>query len=287
MAKHAATSFLQIHLPERWPDPAAAMALPVRWALQDGPRFDDGVSRLDDVPRADEVVAVLPVARVLFTSANLPRGPASKLARVVPFAIEECDRAVSGGRPRGRAGRNARGRRAAGRGARPAMARERGRGARVNWSFAQSKQSSKAPSSRTNLTFGLSSGPANGGFAALGSIEAIALDAADDARPPLALKLIADERRARGAGPREVRVLLAGGAEPPDAARWSESLHAPVTLCGRWLPEEIDARLAECPNLLPGVGANVWSGSEWRHAPEARAHPRRGNCRRTCFPYRR
>jgi general secretion pathway protein L len=262
MGKRAPTSFLQIHLPEGWSDPSDAVELPVRWSLQDGPHFDDGVSRLDDVPHADEVLAVLPVARVLFTSANLPRGPDSKLARVVPFAIEESIarspedvHAVVLDETRAN-------------GERLVAVLDRkwlanvvavleSNGLSPTKAIVESALVPHEPGVWTVVWTG------TGGFATLGSIEAIGLDAASDARPPLALKLMADERRARGAGPREVRVLVAGAAAPPDPARWSESLHAPVTLAGRWLPEEIDARLAPCPNLLPGASAKVWSGSEW------------------------
>jgi general secretion pathway protein L len=262
MAKRAATSFLQIHLPERWPDPAAPMELPVRWSLQDGSRFDDGVSRLDDVPRADEVVAVLPVARVLFASANLPRGPAAKLARVVPYAIEEAiapspedihavvlDETRADGEQLVAALDR--------KWLASVVAALESNGLSPSKAIVESALIPHEPDVWTVVWTG------NSGFAALGSIEAIALDAAADARPPLALKLMADERRARGAGPREVRVLLAGSAPPPDGTLWSESLHAPVTLGGRWLPEEINARLAPCPNLLPGRAATLWSGSEW------------------------
>ncbi len=100
-----------------------------------------------------------------------------------------------------------------------------------------------------------------GGFAALGGIEAIALDASLDGRPPLSLKLAADERRRRGDAPKAVRMLLAGGADAPDTGRWAESLHIPVAVVGKWTPEEADAAAAACPNLLPGAGGGGWRGA--------------------------
>jgi general secretion pathway protein L len=103
----------------------------------------------------------------------------------------------------------------------------------------------------------------DGGFAAPGGGEAIALDASVDARPPLALKLAVDERRCRGEPPRAVRVLLAGGADAPDVAKWSEGLHAPVAVTGRWLPEERDAREARCPDLLPSSRHGAAAVGEW------------------------
>jgi general secretion pathway protein L len=99
-----------------------------------------------------------------------------------------------------------------------------------------------------------------GGFAALGSAEAIALDASNEGRPPLALKLAAEERRARGEAPRQVRVLLAPGATLPDLARWSESLHLPVAEGGRWQPELVDARRVSTADLLAGDSAFEWGG---------------------------
>ena len=94
-------------------------------------------------------------------------------------------------------------------------------------------------------------------------IEAIVLDRSNDDRPPLALKLATDERRVRDAGPRAVRVLLADEGESVDVAKWSESLHVPVTLGGQWEPEKIDARTIDCPDLLPGGHDGAWKSSEW------------------------
>src|SRR5262249_61219734 len=87
MAKRSARSFLQLHVSERFPDPLNPP--PVRWTLRAGARVEDGVSPLEEVPGADEVLLVLPVARVAFVRAALPRGPAAKLGRLAPFAIED------------------------------------------------------------------------------------------------------------------------------------------------------------------------------------------------------
>ena len=79
-------AFLQLHLPEHWPDPGALDEPRLRWALSAGDRVEDGASPLAEIPRADEICLVLPVARVTFVRAPLPRGPAAKLARIAPFA---------------------------------------------------------------------------------------------------------------------------------------------------------------------------------------------------------
>jgi len=180
-------AFLQLHLPEHWPDPGALDEPPLRWAWSAGGRVEEGVSSLAEIPRADEICLVLPVARVAFVRASLPPG---------------CP----------------------------------------------------AP--------GPSSGTGSGGFAALGGIEAIALDASLDGRPPLSLKLAADERRRRGDAPQAVRMLLAGSADAPDTGRWAESLHVPVAVVGTWVPEATDAAAAACPNLLPGAGGGRWSAKD-------------------------
>jgi len=154
-------AFLQLHLPEHWPDPGALDEPRLRWAWSAGGRVEEGVSSLAEIPRADEICLVLPVARVAFVRASLPPG---------------CP----------------------------------------------------AP--------GPSSGTGSGGFAALGGIEAIALDASLDGRPPLSLKLAADERRRRGDAPQAVRMLLAGSADAPDTGRWAEALHVPVLSSARGCP---------------------------------------------------
>jgi general secretion pathway protein L len=103
----------------------------------------------------------------------------------------------------------------------------------------------------------------DGGFAALGGVEAIALDASVDGRPPLGLKLALDERRRAGSGPRAVRLLTAGAADAPETAKWSESLHVPVAMAGKWLPEDSDPRAAVCADLLPGSRAGGWVADGW------------------------
>jgi general secretion pathway protein L len=257
----SAASFLQLHLPEHWPEPGAADEPRLRWALSAGGRVEESDSPLADVPRADETCLVLPVARVAFVRAALPPGPAAKLAKLAPFAIEDAivsapedilatvldderdgerlvaviDRAWLESVLAGLATH----------GIRPARA------------IVESALAAGSPGTWTVVWTG------GGGFAALGGIEAIALDASLDGRPPLSLKLAADERRRRGDAPKALRVLLAAGADAPNTARWAESLHAPVAVVGKWVPEEADAAAAACPNLLPGAGGGRWHGKDF------------------------
>jgi general secretion pathway protein L len=253
----SATRFLQLHLPEHWPDAGALDEPRLRWALNAGGRVEDGASPLAEIPRADEICLVLPVARVAFVRAALPPGPAAKLAKLAPFAIEDAivsapediiatvlDDERDGERLVAVIDRGW---------LESALAELAARGMRPARAIVESALVAGSSGTWTVVWTG------SGGFAALGGIEAIALDASLDGRPPLSLKLAADERRRRGDPPTGVRVLLAGGADAPDTGRWAESLHVPVADVGKWVPEAIDAAAAACPNLLPGAGGGQWS----------------------------
>jgi general secretion pathway protein L len=255
----SAASFLQLHLPEHWPDPGALDEPRLRWALSAGGRVEDGASPLAEIPRADETCLVLPVARVAFVRAALPPGPAAKLAKLAPFAIEDAivsapedvlatvlDDERNGERLVAVIDR---------RWLEVVLAKLAAHGMQPTRAVVESALAAGSPGTWTVVWTG------SGGFAALGGIEAIALDASLDGRPPLSLKLAADERRRRGDPPKAVRVLLAGGADAPDTGRWTESLHVPVAVVGKWVPEATDAAAAACPNLLPGAGGGRWRGA--------------------------
>jgi len=261
MAKRSARSFLQLHVSERFPDPLNPP--PVRWTLRAGARVEDGVSPVEEVPGADEVLLVLPVARVAFVRAALPRGPAAKLGRLAPFAIEDAIASapedvhcvVLDGADEVEAERLV-----------AVLDRQwladvcselAANGLAPDRAIVESALVPAEDDAWTVVWTG------SGGFAVLAGGEAVALDASPDGRPPLALKLAADERR-RGSGAlRGVQVVVAGTAEPPDIGRWSESLHVPVVLAGKWLPEEIDAQEIEFPDLLPDAGSGSWHDHEW------------------------
>ena len=79
---------LRIFLPpiER-PDPATRFA----WILFDARRaiLREGVSALPEIPRADEVEAVLPASRVLFARLKLPKVNAATIRHLLPYAVED------------------------------------------------------------------------------------------------------------------------------------------------------------------------------------------------------
>jgi general secretion pathway protein L len=260
MARRAAESFLQVHLPDRWPD--ALNNPPLRWALRRGAGVEDGISHLADIPRAEEVLIVLPVARVAFMRAPLPRGPAARIARLAPFAIEDAiasapedthcvvldDADRDGDRLIAVIDR-------------PwldgALAELAAFGVKPDRAVVESALVTVAEDTWTVVWSG------DGGFAELGGIEAIALDASVDGQPPLALKLAMEERRRAGGGARAVRVLTVGAADPNATLKWSQSLDVPVVVAGEWLPEAFDARAAACPSLLPGAGPRTWLEERW------------------------
>ena len=256
MAKRTAESYLQIHLPERWPDDER-----VRWSRRTGGRMEDGVCAVREIPSADEITVVLPAARVAFARANLPRGPVAKLARLAPFAIED---AIA---PSPESVRTALVRHLSEgewlvavvdrEWLEHALAELAAEGAEPDRVIFESALVPCEPGSWSVVWHGSS------GFAVLDGAEAIALDASVDDRPPLALKLAADERRGRPDAPQSVRVLAAGATELPDFAKWSESLHAPVSAAGRWQPESIDARHITTIDLLADAGASAWRDSGW------------------------
>jgi general secretion pathway protein L len=61
------------------------------WMLFDNRRamLREGTSTLEDVPRAEDVEAVLPAARVLFARLKLPKVNAATIRELLPFAVED------------------------------------------------------------------------------------------------------------------------------------------------------------------------------------------------------
>jgi general secretion pathway protein L len=218
--------------------------------------MEDGVSAVREIPPAEEITVVVPASRVSHVRASLPRGPVAKLARLAPFAIED---AIA---PSPES-------------VRTALVRDLGDG---DWIVAvldrewlertvDELAAEGAEPDRMIVESALvpcESGTwtvvwhGSGGFVVLDGAEAVMLDASLDGRPPLALKLAADERRGRADAPRGVHVLAAGAAELPDVARWSDSLHLPVSSGGRWRPETIDARRIAAADLLEEAAAPGW-----------------------------
>ena len=79
---------LRIFLPpmER-PEPHTRFA----WMLFDGRRglLREGMSMLPEIPRADDVEAVLPAARVLFARLKLPKVSPATIRELLPYAVED------------------------------------------------------------------------------------------------------------------------------------------------------------------------------------------------------
>jgi general secretion pathway protein L len=61
------------------------------WILFDnrGAVLREGLSAVDEIPRADEVEAVLPASRVLFARLRLPKVSPATIRELLPFAVED------------------------------------------------------------------------------------------------------------------------------------------------------------------------------------------------------
>lgn len=261
MTKRGANRVLQIHLPDRWPGRLTRDTPLLRWARQARGRRRAGVTRLAELPGADEIILVLPVTRVGFVRAQLPAGPEARLSKLAPFAVEDAvvsapeelhavvlDETRDGARVVAVLDRAW---------LATAVGELESLGVSPDRAIVESALIGDHHGTWTVVWSG------TGGFVTFGGIEAVTVDAAAEGQAPLALKLAADEWRARGAPPRAVRVLLAEGAEPPDVAGWIEALRVPVSVAGQWTPEEFDADAAACPDLLHGAQARRWTNTEW------------------------
>jgi general secretion pathway protein L len=219
------------------------------------------VTRLAELPRADEIILVLPVSRVGFVRAQLPAGPAGRLTKLAPFAVEDAvvtapeelhtvvlDETRDGARLVAVLDRAW---------LASAVDELETLGISPDRAIVESALVGDQGSAWTVVWSG------NGGFVTFGGVEAVTVDAAVDGQAPLALTLAADEWRARGGTPRAVRVLLAEDAAPPDVAGWSESLRVPVTIAGEWVAEAFDAAAAACPDLLRGAQSRRWTDGDW------------------------
>ena len=261
MARRGVDRVLQIHLPDRWWERFTREEPAFRWALHARGRRRCGVTRLAELPSADEIILVLPVSRVGLVRAQLPAGPAARLTKLAPFAVEDAvvtapeelltvvldetpddarlvavlDRAWLAS----------------------ALSELESCGVSPDRAIVESALIGDHHGAWTVVWSD------DGGFVTFGGIEAVTIDAPVDGQTPLALKLAVDESRARDRSPRQVRVLTADGAGPPDVARWSESLRVPVEVAGQWTPEEFDAHTAACPDLLSRVQASGWTDFAW------------------------
>jgi general secretion pathway protein L len=217
--------------------PAAERALPdtrFAWMLFDARRrlLREGVNALAEVPRGDEVEAVLPASRVLFARLKLPRVSAATIRELLPFAVEDrllADpshiHAVAGAR-------DSRGETVVAvidrqwlQGMLDALARAGLRPTRA-W-----PESALLAGGRGDWNLVWS--PARG---MLVDDDGVAATFDHDASGafPLALRLALDEAAARGDKPTGIRVHTDAGASLPDLAAWSAESGVGFAAGSRW-----------------------------------------------------
>lgn len=268
------SSVLQLHLPERWPDTSSTSEPLFRWARYDGARVERGVSSLREIRTAAQIIVVAPASRVLCVRTRLPGGRASRQDKVLAFAVEDSI---------GAAPEEVHAIFAGDLGGGESLIAVVGR-AWLRNVVGELDMQGFTPTRflcEGELLAARSGGDArtwtvvrlgSGGFAHLGGFETLPLDIPNDAsdEPPLALKLVFEERSAEAEAPDGIEVLAAEGARPPDAASWAESLSVPVSFTGLWTPESIDARRLTKTNLLGGIAGRKASGpspfSRWKPA---------------------
>ena len=193
----------------------------IHWMLFDARRnlLREDTSPLADIPRADDVEAVLPAARVLFARLRLPKVSAATIRELLPYAVEDrllADpahiHAVAGSTDargetlvavidRGWLG-----------GARDALSAA-GIRPRRGWC-----ESALLAGGRDDWHVVL--GPARGMLVDDQGV-GVTFDRSAGAGFPLALRIALDEASSRGDRPASIRVHHEGGEPLPDLARWS------------------------------------------------------------------
>jgi general secretion pathway protein L len=234
----------------------------VEWALVDGPRSTRGESALADLPRAaDRVQLVVPAAQVLITRARLPQGARRRAGSVLAYAVEEASAfepeanhvswlgavrdadalAVvdKAGLERWRDALEAVGVRAYEVHSEILLLPQAGRDWQLAWNGAE-------------------------GFVRTGEFAGAATDGGDAASPPLALQLMLEEAKARGARPDAIALHVVAPGTEPDVAAWERALALPVHVQGAWdwrsAPEAAGISLAQERRrwrLAPGALASL------------------------------
>ncbi len=266
-AKAKPRSVLQLHIPDRWPNPASTEEPRFRWALRDGVHSQFGESPLREISPGEETIVVIPMNRVSFVRVKVPAGNIKKIERMLPYLVE--DQTASSPEE-----------------IQTVLVERRhaddesivlvadkswiaqARGELEVQGFTPTRMIVEA-----ELLGGLGGGDAwtvvrtaNGGFAHFPDGESVILDGvSDDASlrvPPMSLTLVVDERNAMGEIPPEIRVLTAAPLSPPDTAQWSQHLSVRVVSAGEWRPERIDARGCARTNLMARPTGDA-VGLEW------------------------
>ena len=257
------TSFLQLHLPEGWPDPNRA-TVEFRYARFAAGAWVTGVAPLGAVPHGMTAVAVAPASAVLFARVALPKVRGAKLLRLLPLAVEDAIAAnpedvqvvLVEHVPEGSSlvAVVNKGWLAAALGD---LATHGFRPARVIVETELSTQLAATEATRPWVLVRL----ASGGFACLGAGEIIALDLGEGAGGvPLALRLARNTHRRCGEAPAEILVFSGPGTDSADLEAWSRALDLPVRDGGEWRPDLIDARGRRATDLLRGDFSPAWGG---------------------------
>ena len=217
--------------------PAVERALPdtrFAWMLFDGRRrlLREGVNALAEVPRGDEVEAVLPAARVLFARLKLPKVNDTTIRELLPYAVEDrllADpshiHAVAGAR-------DARGETLV-----AVIDREWLQGMLQALQRAGLRATRAWPESALlaggrgdwNLVWSPARGMLVDDDGAAATFDHDAAGAF-----PLALRIALDEAAARGDKPKGIRVHVAGDATLPELGRWSPESDVPFAAGSRW-----------------------------------------------------
>lgn len=205
-------------------------------------------SALAEMPRADEVEAVLPAERVLFARLKLPKVSAATIRELLPYAVEDrllADpahiHAVAG--PTGERGETV------------VAVVDRDWLQRMAQAMARSgHRPSKAWSESALLAGGRGDwhvvvGPSRGML-----VDDDGVSATFDPSPgvPLALRVALDEASARGERPRAVRVHAERDAPLPDLERWSGEAGLPFSPGTQWEAIARGRPAAQSIDLLKG-----------------------------------
>lgn len=259
----SAASTLQLLIPEQWPDPTHVNDPDFRWARWESGRVERGVSSLREIPAAAEVIAIVPVSRILFARAQLPPGRASQQDKVLPFLVEDAlttapeeIHAILANRLDGDEVVVA---------AidklwlRQALAELEAAGYPARRLVVASELVALVQKDARAWT--LVRGEETG-FLVFPTGEALAIDRTDANEVPLGLQLALEERDAKGEGPARIDVVTEDSLAPPNVQAWKTALRVDVANAGAWRPEEIDARSVGKTNFLQGEFAPSWRGND-------------------------
>ena len=239
--------------------PAARPAL--AWILRDarGEVLRRERTSLDDLPRVDDVEAVLPAERVLFARLKLPRVNAGTIRELLPYAVEDrllADpahiHAVAGPR-------NARG---------ETLVAVVDREWLADWLRALSRAGLRVRSAWCESA--LLAGGRGDWHVVLDEVRGMLVD--DDGVAatfdrgdslPLAVRVALDEASGRGERPASVRVHPVEGAPLPALDAWTGEANVRFEAAHPWEEIVVNERPAGTMDLLHGVGE---SPSRWRGA---------------------